>query len=77
MNSYLNDVTGFREVSKEDFYNYLNNKDILCSAQGSSPFVIFWKERSGNLIGKTIPHGKQLGILSDGKKYYLLSRISM
>lgn len=67
----LKDVTGFKEVTKQDFYDYIMPKNVVYSAEGNSPFIGVWKTRSGDLVGKSIPHGRQLGISTDENKYYL------
>jgi hypothetical protein len=60
-----------KEVTKDEFYNFIMPKDVVYSAEGNFPFVGIWKTRSGDLVGKSIPHGRQLGISTDENKYYL------
>ena len=40
------------EVSKGDFYKYINPRDIVVRAEGDYPFVSVFRTRGGQVIGK-------------------------
>ena len=60
-----------KEVSKEEYQNFIKDKNVDYSATGDWPFTGIWKDKGGNVVAKTIPVGKHLGINSDKYKYLI------
>lgn len=58
-----------REVTRKEIWDFVKDKNVTYSAVGRSPFEGHWKDRSGNLVAKSIPFGKHLGINDDRHKY--------
>ncbi len=66
-------MNGLKEVSKEERWNFVKDKDVTYSATGDYPFVGVWKDRSGNVVAKDIPDGKHIGVNSDKYRHYIVS----
>ena len=47
-------MDGFREVSKDEFYNIIGPLDVTLSALGNYPYTTEFKLRHGRLIGKAV-----------------------
>jgi len=62
-----------KEVTKEEYYNYIKNKNVTYSATGEWPYIGIWKNKKGDIVAKTIPIGKHLGVSSDKYKYLITS----
>ena len=62
-----------KEVTKSERWDFIKNKDLVCSADGDYPYTIIWKTRYGIIVAKDVPVGRHLGISSDKYKYYILS----
>ena len=41
-----------KQVSKSEFYEYINPLDAVVSVVGTYPYVTFFKTRSGHLLGE-------------------------
>lgn len=54
-------------VTKEEFYEYVNPRDILVSA--SDPKVTTWKTRNGLLVGESTGYARD----SEDEKWYRLT----
>ncbi len=60
-----------KEVTKEEYYNFICPKNVAISLIGNFPYTVIWKDRRHNIVAKEIPFGKQLGISTDKSKYYI------
>jgi len=47
-------LDGFREVSKDEFYNIVGPLDVTLSTLGNYPYTTEFKLRHGRLVGKTV-----------------------
>ena len=47
-------LEGFREVSKDEFYNIVGPLDATLSTLGNYPYTTEFKLRHGRLIGKSV-----------------------
>lgn len=45
---------GMKEVSKQEYYDYIGDKDLVYSVWGDYPYTGLWKDRYGNLHAKRI-----------------------
>ncbi|MEM0173591.1 MAG: hypothetical protein QXI16_03690 [Sulfolobaceae archaeon] len=62
-----------KEVTKKEYRDFINPKNVSYSATGDHPYIGIWKDRNGNIVAKKIPEGKLLGISTDKYKYYIVS----
>jgi hypothetical protein len=60
-----------KEVTKEERWNFVKDKNVIYSTKGNYPFTGLWKDRRGNVVAKDVPFGIHLGIRSDKYKYYI------
>lgn len=62
-----------KEVTKEEFYNYVNPKDLEYSTRGDKfPYEsVFIDKITHKIVAKKTPAGKCLGFLSDPYKFFI------
>lgn len=60
-----------QEVTKEQIWNFVKDKDVIYAAEGNWPYTGIWKTRAGNIVAKDVPFGRHLGISSDKYNYYI------
>jgi hypothetical protein len=58
-----------REVTKNERWNFIKDKDLTYTASGNFPYTGLWKTRNGDIVAKDVPVGKHIGINSDEDKY--------
>jgi len=65
-------MEGFKEVSKEEYFDYVMSKDSVYSVQGDSKnYLGIFTDRRGNVLGKEVPDGVHYGTTDDKFKYYI------
>jgi hypothetical protein len=65
-------MNNLKEVSKEEMYNFIADKDAIFQIVSNYPYYIEWNLRGKReVIAKSIPHGEQIGIPDDKSKYFI------
>lgn len=64
-----------REVTKEEYWNHVKDKDATYSCVGAVPggwpYEGLWRLRGGTVIAKIIPYKTNIGVSTDKHKYYI------
>lgn len=65
----------FKEVSKEERWNFVKDKNVEYSASGDYPYTGEWRIRGGEIIAKDIPDpgGKHIGTYPPKYRHYIIS----
>ena len=61
-----------KEVTKKEMWDFVKDRDVVFSAQGSFPFTGVWTIRNTNIVvAKQVPIGRHLGISTDEFQYFI------
>lgn len=60
-----------KEVSREDFYEFIGNKNVAYSVEGDYPYTGYWKDRGGTIVAKSVESYPEIGVYPLMIKYYI------
>jgi len=61
-----------QEVSKEEYYNFIADKNVKLSVEGDYPYTCIWKEGYNNVVAKCVESYPEGGIYPTVEKYFIL-----
>ena len=64
-------LDGFREVSKEEFYDVVGAVDAVLTISNDYPYTITFKKRGGGIIGKSVDSYKGKSKYPIVTRYYI------
>lgn len=60
-----------KEVTKDEYRQFIGDKQIKYYVEGDYPYTSFWKDTYGNVVAKEVESYPEGGVYPTVSKYYI------
>jgi hypothetical protein len=60
-----------KEVTRDEYWNFIRDKNVTYNVVGDYPFTGYWKDRWGNIVAKRVDSYPEDGVYPLVEKYYI------